>query len=103
MWILYTSIAMVFYTIAEYYSKKYATFGNNKYLLISIMTYIMVMLLWFPALSNKNELCVLNLMWTMMYALIGSFLGLIIFKEVLTPIQMLGVGLAFISIFLMCK
>jgi multidrug transporter EmrE-like cation transporter len=103
MWIYYTIVAMIFYTVAEYYSKRYATDGTSWFMFLSIIFYMITVFLWFPTLSNKNELCVVSLIWTMLYAIIGSFLGLIVFKEVLTPIQMLGVGLAFVSIFLLTK
>jgi multidrug transporter EmrE-like cation transporter len=49
-----------------------------------------------------ESLTVMNLLWDMMSDVLVTLVGLFIFKEQLTIRKLCGVGLSFISIYLLC-
>jgi drug/metabolite transporter (DMT)-like permease len=100
-WIIYTIIAMIFYTIGEYYSKIYANTGRNLVLFFALLAYMFTTCFWFPSLKNNNQLIIMTVIWDIAYILVGFVLGFFVFHEVLSVRQWIGVGLSIISISLL--
>lgn len=98
LWII---IAMIFYTIGEYYSKKYANTSLKSFGVIALIGYLVNAFCFLPALSKMNSLTVLGTIWNVLYVIITLVIGLVIFRETITTTQMIGVGLGFISIILL--
>jgi uncharacterized membrane protein len=99
---LLTFSAMIFYSIAEIYSKKYANTGSFSFMLLSCIGYMVVVLLWFPSLQQKNTLSLLNTIWTLSYAIIGIGLGVFLFKEHLNIYNYVGLFLASVALIFLC-
>ncbi len=69
---------------------------------IFLPTLIYAMQPWvFLASLNYESMTVMNLLWDVMSDLLVTLTGLFFFKETLPPIKMLGVGFAFVAIFLL--
>ncbi len=94
-------IAMVFYTIGEYFSKKYANTSLKSFGLISWLGYSINAFCFLPALAQYNSLTILGTVWNVLYMVLTLFVGLVLFKETITTMQMVGLCFAFVSIILM--
>lgn len=94
---------MIFYGLAEFLSKKYANTCNYKFALASILAYVVVSVLWLPSLQAKNSLAILSTVWTILYTIIGVFIGIFIFKEQLNAYNYVGIILALIALYFLCK
>ena len=97
-WII---VGMIFYTIGEYYAKKYANTSLKSFGFASLIGYFICTCCFLPALSKYNSLSILGTIWNLLYLIITLFLGIIVFKETLTTVQIVGIGFGFIAIILM--
>jgi len=97
-WIL---TAMVFYAIGEYSSKEYANTSVLRYGVIAIIGYTINAICFLPALTKMNSLTVLGTIWNLGYVFTTLFIGLIIFREPITTMQMMGLFTGIISIILL--
>lgn len=93
MWILCTAIGMLFYSVAEYFSKMYAN-GVPYVIIVAFIAYIACTAFWFPALKNNNQLVVMAFIWSIAQALITMVIGILMFKEHLNIMQTAGTVLA---------
>lgn len=104
MWIFYTAAAMVFYAMGDYLSVLYANpEGRPWHMWAGVAAYTCTVVLWFPALSDKNNICVLGMLWTAFYTIIGLVIGLWCFKQPLTGLQMAGVAVTAVGVFMLLK
>lgn len=101
MWILYTILGLIGYTIAEYYSKIYADTSSVTSMLHSITWYTIVSFIWFFALKNNNQLFVMALLWSLGYVFIGCGLGIFVFHEPITTKQIIALVFAIMAIALL--
>lgn len=80
---------------------KGVSIGWNKWLmLVPIIMYAISPLIFLKGLSGET-LTILNLVWDLTSDIIVTIIGLFFFAEHITPIKGIGVGLSFISLFLM--
>jgi len=100
MWILYTAIALLFYSVGEYYSKLYAN-GRFCAMFLGLACYMICTAFWFPALKNNNHLVVMSLIWSLGYSIVAVLVGVLIFKEHLVVQHCVGIILAAIAIILL--
>lgn len=84
-------VASIFYGFGEYYSKVYANTASMKALFTALGFYNLTCLCWFPALKRLNSLTVLGTIWNISYAIITIVLGVVIFGETLTVLQIIGI------------
>jgi multidrug transporter EmrE-like cation transporter len=101
-WITFTIIALLFYAVGEIYSKIFADTGKIHWMVYGMVAYVICTALWFPALKNNNKMVVMTTLWTIGYVVIGTFVGLFIFHEHCSVQQFIGLGMAMISIVLLC-
>jgi len=94
-------IGMIFYIIGEYYAKKYANISLRYFGAISLFGYSIGTVCWLGALSKYNSLSILGTMWNVLYIIITLVMGIVIFKESITTIQIVGLFFAFIAIILL--
>ena len=92
---------MITYGVGEYYSKKYANTSDYRYAVTAMIGYIITAYSFIPAITRMNALTILGTIWNIGYMLITLFLGLVIFKEVISPLQTLGLIFGIISIILL--
>jgi uncharacterized membrane protein len=101
-WLKWYIASMVFYTIAEYYSKVYANAQSWMLLIFISVCYGINGAFWLPALKENNSLTIMSTIWAISYCLFSIFIGLALFGEHISVIQMVGVGLGILAVFLMC-
>jgi len=93
---------MVFYAIAEYYSKVYANTSGLVAYWLAIGGYIVTSATWLFALMQKNMLAVMSTTWSVAYVIVSVALALLVFGEHLTMLQGAGIVLGVISITMLC-
>ena len=98
LWLL---VAMVFYAIGEYSSKKYANTAAINFAVVAMVGYTINALCFLPAISKMNSLTVLGTIWNLGYVFVTLFIGLCLFREPLTTTQMIGLIFGVISIILL--
>ena len=101
LWVPLTLVALVFYSVGEYYSKTYADTGRKSLAAIATLAYLVCTILWFPTLKNNNHLAIMSVIWSVAYALVGITIGLSVFQEKLTLIQWVGTALGVVAILLL--
>jgi uncharacterized membrane protein len=101
--VLLSIIAMVFYSIGEVLSKKYANTGSINFGILAVLAYTIVSTIWLLALRIKNSVAILGTMWDLFYIIIGIFVGLIVFREQLNVYNYIGLVLSIVAFILLCK
>jgi multidrug transporter EmrE-like cation transporter len=94
-------IAMMFYGFGEYFSKLFANVSSSKFAFLAILFYILTSCCFLPALKKFNSLSALGTVWNVGYTMITLGIGILIFHEPLTTLQILGIILGFIAIILL--
>lgn len=75
---------------------------NKSLLRMMIPTFVYAFQPWiFLSAMSFESLTIMNLMWDLMSDVLVSLIGIFYFKEILTPVQMCGLGLGFISLLMM--
>jgi multidrug transporter EmrE-like cation transporter len=97
-WLL---LAMTFYSVGDYYAKVYANTHMLKYGILAFVTYCTNTLCFLLAISKFNSLSVLGTIWNVAYVVVTLFIGVAIFKEPLTTLQLIGVGFGVVSVVLL--
>jgi hypothetical protein len=98
-----TIVALIFYGIGEILSKYYTNTSLFKYAVLAVLSDLIVYILWLPALQQKNSIALLGTMWTLCFAIISIFVGLIVFKENIYIYNYIGLCLAVISLYFLCR
>lgn len=101
--IILTVIAVLLYAGGEVISKLYANTGILKYAVIAVLLDAVVFSLWLPALQQKNSVALLGSIWTLCFALASTIVGLLIFKEHLSTSNYIGLGIALVALYFLCK
>jgi multidrug transporter EmrE-like cation transporter len=91
----------VFFAFGEFLSKKFALNPKTSYVILILVMYSIGVLLWLPAILQKNQLSIVGTMWSVMSLLATILIGVLIFNEKLSLTGILGVTFAFISIILL--
>jgi multidrug transporter EmrE-like cation transporter len=94
-------IAMTFYGFGEYFSKLFANIGGSKFALLALLFYILTSICFLPALKKLNSLSILGTIWNVGYMIITLGIGILIFHETLTILQIIGIIFGFIAIILL--
>ena len=96
-------LAICFYSVGEYYSKKWNDFGGWWFLLLTFIGYNINVCFWLPALKVKGTLALTGLIW-MLGAIVASvLLGVCIFDEKFTTSQWIGTVLLVVSCVLLVR
>ncbi|MDP3883290.1 MAG: hypothetical protein Q8Q48_04555 [Candidatus Staskawiczbacteria bacterium] len=98
IWLLLSSL---FFAAGEFLSKKFALNPSLVLVVFIIVVYSVSVLLWLPAILQKNQLSVVGVMWSVLSLLITVLIGTIIFGEKLNLFGILGIIFAFISTILL--
>ena len=65
-----------------------------------MFAYALDPLIFFFALKGEG-MALMNLVWNLMSNIIVTFVGLVLFKEGVTPMKLIGIVLSFVSLFFM--
>ena len=75
---------------------------NGSFLRMALPTVVYALQPWIFLSAMKFEsLTIMNLMWDLVSDVLVSLIGIFYFKEVLSPVQMCGLFLGFISLLMM--
>ena len=86
--------------LGDYFAKKWSIDQKTLYLALTFLGYIGGSFFYIPSLL-KEGLVVTSIIWVVLSTVGFLFVGIVIFKESLTPLQILGVGFGMVSIFLL--
>ena len=98
---LFVFVAMLFWGIGDYYSKEFAIYKQYSFMFISFVAYCINSLLFYSSICRFNSLSILGTISNISYLLITLFVAFVIFKEVVSARQIIGLVLAAVSIVLM--
>lgn len=97
-WLL---VSVMFFAVGEYFSKAWALHPSYKTALTLVTMYVLGTLAWLPAIYRGQIISVVGTIWSLMSLLMTLFVGVALYHESLSHIQMVGIGLAFIAIILL--
>lgn len=100
LWLL---LSALFFGCGEYLSKQWALAPSLRMGAAVVLVDAIGVLLWLPALYNRNLLSVVGVLWALLGAVITVSIGLFIFKESLTWVQWIGIVCAFVALALLHK
>ncbi len=100
-YIFWLIASAIFFAVGEFLSKKFALSPRIFYVVFILIVYCIAELLWLPAIMQKNQLSVVGTMWSVMGLLATILIGVLVFKEKLSMVGVLGIAFAFISIILL--
>lgn len=97
---LYLFIGAILVGTGDYFSKKWALQGGGN-ILISILAYTLPLSMWFLLIKQMPHLARVTLLWSIATTLAGCFVGLVIFREHLSTLNIIGGILAVAAIALL--
>jgi drug/metabolite transporter (DMT)-like permease len=102
IWVLLAA-AFVFYALGDYFSKKFGT--QPSWLLGALVAgfYFMDTLVWLLVLMQRNEIATVGMIFSVLVALAGIFVGIVIFGEKLDLLGWLGIGFGFAAVILLSR
>ncbi|HEV3244782.1 MAG TPA: hypothetical protein VG102_00300 [Candidatus Paceibacterota bacterium] len=89
------------YAGGEYFSKLWGLHPSATLMLAAIACYICSSLLWFPALLYKDQLSTIGIDWEVLALAATLILGLVVFGEVLTLRNWIGLVLGLGAVWLL--
>lgn len=99
--VIYLLIGTVLYSFGDWFSKKYSMAPGFLLGFYAWACYALTTFCWLPALTKHNSLSLMGTIWAVMTTLTAVLIGVLIFKESLTMIQLVGIVLAVVSIVLL--
>jgi multidrug transporter EmrE-like cation transporter len=100
-YIIWLILSALFFATGEFLSKKFALNPNITLVVIILIVYSVSVLLWLPAILQKNQLSIVGTLWSILSLLITILIGVLIFKENLSITGVIGIIFALISIILL--
>ena len=91
----------MFFAVGEFFSKKFALGPRFTLVLLILLAYILGTLAWLPAILQKNSLSIAGTIWSVLSLFATVLIGILVFKEKLSIVGILGMVLAVISIVLL--
>ena len=93
--------SLLCFGVGEYNSKLYALQPAYWRAAVVVLCYAVGSSFWLPAIRLVNQLTVLGTLWNIGAMLVTVAIGMIVFRETVTPSQSVGVVLALISCYLL--
>ncbi len=100
LWILPLLLLILFELIADIFSKQWALSGSWLMWIGAIAGYIIANVFWLFAIRDGSGLARGAIIFSVGSAIGAVLLGVILYKEVLAPIQIIGIGVGIISLIL---
>jgi len=91
----------VFFGLGEFFSKKWASGFGWEMLVWALVVYTIGTLTWFPILLHKNNLFAMGIAWLLIGVAMTTLISLMVFREPITVLQMIGGVLALGAILLL--
>ena len=100
MWV-WISISAIFFAVGELLSKKFALSPGWSMFALIIVVDVISVTTWLPAIFEKNQLSITGVIWSLASIMATIMVGMIVFGEEMTLIQLLGCIAAVVSITLL--
>jgi multidrug transporter EmrE-like cation transporter len=97
-YIVWLILSAVFFAFGEFLSKKFALNPSILLVVIIVVVYSVGVLLWLPAILQKNQLSIVGTLWAVLSLLATILIGIIIFSEKLTLLSIAGIIFAFLAV-----
>ena len=91
VWLLASALL---FACGEFLSKKFALQPSWSLVLMTVSAYVIGVLLWLPAILQKNQLSVTGTIWSVLSMLSTVFIGLLLFHEKLSLTGFIEIGRA---------
>ena len=101
VWIIPLAILIFFEAIADIFAKEWSL-GNRSffYAILALICYLLANSSWLIALKYGSGLARGAVIFSVASAVLASIIGIVFYKESLSPVQLAGVFLGIISIVL---
>ncbi len=101
MWLFYLLLLVGFEAIADIFAKEYQLKSGWTRFGISILFYIIANIFWLVALKNGAGLTKGAILFSVSSAILAIIIGLVLYREQLTGMQMVGITLGLVAFTLM--
>lgn len=98
IWLALSALA---FAAGEYASKRYINGDGIRWMVVTYAAYNTGVVLWFPALRQRNELAIVGTIWSLMSMMATVLIGVTIFHEQLSTQQIAGIVLALLAMALL--
>ncbi|MEK7556944.1 MAG: hypothetical protein AAB538_03125 [Patescibacteria group bacterium] len=97
-WIPLLALLIGFEAVADIFSKEYSIRGTWPYWVAGISCYIIANAFWLGAIRAGSGLTKGAMVFYVTSAVLSFVIGVIFYKEVLTRVQMVGIGLGVVAL-----
>ncbi|HPI67249.1 MAG TPA: SMR family transporter [bacterium] len=97
-WIFFLSLLILFEIIADILAKEWSLKTGLVWAVGAILAYVIANTFWLFALKNGSGLARGAVIFSVVSAVFASLIGIILYKEYLTKIQLVGIFLGIISV-----
>lgn len=97
-WLIVSALC---FAVGEYLSKRFVLSPQPRWVLAVLLAYNCGTLAWLPALLKRNQLSVVGTMWSVLSLTATVLIGVFLFRESLTTTHVVGLGFAFLAVFLL--
>jgi len=91
-------ISALFFAVGEYLSKRWGMNPSFNFAVIVVLIYALGTFAWLPALLHKNQLAIMGTAWLLLAVMATVCVGVFVFHEKITNLQIIGVILAIIAL-----
>lgn len=86
--------------IALYSVKRYSQRKEELFLILSVLGYSVIPILLILLIREKQNIATVNIIWNILSTVYGLMIGVLIFSEKITPLQVLGIIMGTLSLLL---
>jgi len=101
--IIWLILSGIFFAGGEFLSKSYVLNPRVSVLALLVISYIVGVLLWLPALKQQPDLSVTGTLWSVITLLVTVALGVVVFGESLSFSKILGISFAIAAVTLLTR
>jgi drug/metabolite transporter (DMT)-like permease len=97
-WLIPLSLLIIFELVADIFAKEYSLRGNYSLWISAIISYVVANAFWLNAIKNGSGLAKGAIIFSIISAVLAVLIGVILYKEIVTKIQIFGIILGIISL-----
>ena len=101
-WLIPLGILIIFELIADIFAKSWSLKGGWVLATCALIAYLLGNTFWLFALKNGSGLAKGAVIFSIVSAVIAIGLGVLLYKETITKVQLIGVVLGLLSLILIC-
>ena len=95
------TLSTVFFAAGEFLSKKFALNPGWSLFAFIIVVDVISVTAWLPAIFEKNHLSTTGVVWSVVSLIMTALVGLLVFDEKLSSVQIVGIFLGLVSVALL--